>query len=73
MRWIFYFDAHLDELLVPFRSPRLSWLKPADEGLIGLHIFFEFGLGKTVLHSLHFALEKPRSLLVNPELSSKLM
>ncbi len=40
---------HLDELLVPFQSSRLSWLKPADEGLIGLQIFFEFGLGKTTM------------------------
>jgi hypothetical protein len=72
IRPVFYFDAHLDELLVPLRSPRLSWCNPAYEGLIGLHIFFEFGLGKTVLRSLHFAFEKPRSLLVNPALSGKL-
>ncbi len=72
MRWIFYFNVHLDELLVPFRLPRLSGLKPADEGLIGLHIFLEFGPKKTVQRSLHSAFEKPRSLVVNPELSGKL-
>jgi hypothetical protein len=62
----------LQELLVPFRLPKLSWLKPADEGLIGIHTFFEFGPRKTVRSSLNFALEKPRSLPVNPTLSSKL-
>ncbi len=72
MRGVLHFDAHLDERLVPFRSPWLPWLKTTDEGLIGLHIFFEFGPWKTVQRSLQSALEKPRSLLVNPELSGKL-
>jgi hypothetical protein len=48
MRGVLHFDAHLDELLVPFRSPWLPRLKTTDEGLIGLHIFLEFGLGKPV-------------------------
>ncbi len=71
MRGVLHFDAHLDELLVSFRSPWLPRLKPADKGLIDLHIFLEFGPRKTVQRSLHFAFEKPSSLLVNPELSGK--
>jgi len=71
MSWIFHFDAHLYGLFVSFRSSRLSRLKPADEGLIGLHIFLEFGPRETVQRSLHFAFGKSSSLLVNPEFSGK--
>ena len=72
MRWIFHFDAHLDELLVSFRSSRLSRLKPADEGLVSFYVLFELGPWKAVQRSLNFALEKPSGFLVNPELSSQL-
>ncbi len=72
MRWVFHFDAHLDELLVPFRSPWLPRLKSTDEGLVSFYILFELGPRKTVQRSLNFALEKPSGFLVNPELASNL-